>query len=144
MLHLIELGEFQQAYAKWLLERAGKTPGQLSAGGGRDTDRGVKKEWIPREVGPVAPLAYYTISILFVKVNLSIVVSMRCQSGGSAVLKPVLNSGSRDVQTFTSRCPLVRQVTEDSPGREEVGSRWDSAWLRAASVFFASSPPPHP
>jgi len=61
----------------WHLEKAGKTPGLLVAGGGRDTDKGVIKERIPREGGPLATSAYYTISTLFVKVNLSIVVSMR-------------------------------------------------------------------
>jgi hypothetical protein len=48
---------------------------------GRDTDRAVRKKRIPREGEQLAPLTYYTISILLVKVNLSIVVSMRCQSG---------------------------------------------------------------
>ena len=45
--------------------------------GGRGTDKGVRNERIRREDGPLGTSAYYTISTLFVKVNLSIVVSMR-------------------------------------------------------------------
>ncbi len=71
MLHLIELGESYWAGAKWLLEKAGKKSEQPVAGGGRDTDRGVRKERERREVGPLATPTHYTISILFVKVNLS-------------------------------------------------------------------------
>jgi hypothetical protein len=100
VLHLIELGEPQEACAKWLLEKAGKKSGQLVAGSGPDRDRGVRKERKRREVGPLATSTYYTISTLFVKVNLSIVVSTRWQSGGSATFMLVRNPGSRDVQTF--------------------------------------------
>src|SRR5713226_4094022 len=101
-----------------LLEKAWKPLGQIVLGGGRDTGRGVQRQRILREVGPVAPLTYYTISTIFVKVNLSILVSTRWRRGGSAALKPVRNPGSRDVQTSASR---------DSAAREEVGSRRDSA-----------------
>jgi hypothetical protein len=67
MLHLIELGESRRACPRWLLEKAEKTSGQLVAGGRGDTDTGVRKERIPREGGPFAPLIYYTISTSFVK-----------------------------------------------------------------------------
>ena len=86
MLHLIELGESRQARAKRLLEKAGKKSGQLVTGGRRDRDRGVRKERKRREVGPLATSTYYTISTLFARVNLSIAVSMRWRSGGSATL----------------------------------------------------------
>src|SRR6266849_6275083 len=101
VLILKELGESQEACAKRLPEKAGKSPGQLAARAGRDADRGVKKERIPRKAGPLATSTYYTISTMFVKVNLSIVVSTRWRSGGSAAFKPVRRPGSRDVQTFT-------------------------------------------
>ena len=109
--------------------------GQLVARAGRDTDRCVGKERIPREGGPLATSAYYTTSIILVKVNLSIVVSMRWRSGGSATLKPVRNPGSRDVQTSASR---------DSAAKKVVARNLDSAGLRIVSASFASSPPPHP
>jgi len=34
----------QEAYEKWLLEKAGKKSGQPVAGGRRETDRGVRKK----------------------------------------------------------------------------------------------------
>src|SRR5260370_41532459 len=94
VLILKELGESQEACAKWLLEKAGKSPGQLAARAGRNTDRGGKRERISHEGGPLATSTYYTISIIFVKVNLSIVVSARWRSGGSADIKPVRVPGS--------------------------------------------------
>ena len=42
-------------------------PGQLVAGGGRNADRGVKKEKIPREGGLLATSTYYKIWVIFVK-----------------------------------------------------------------------------
>ena len=114
------------------MEKAGKKSEQLVAGHGRDTDRGVRKERKRREVGPLATPTHYTISILLVKVNLSIAVSMRWRSGGSATLMPVRNPGPRDVQTSASR---------DSTAREEAEPNWDSAGPRIASAFFASSLP---
>ena len=75
------------------------------AGGGRETDEGVDKERITREGGTLATSAYYTISTIFVKGNISIVVSVRWQTDGSAALMPARNPGSRDVQTSTSRDP---------------------------------------
>jgi len=84
----------------WHLEKAGKTPGQLVTGGGWDRDMRVRKERKRREVGPLATSTHYTISTLFIKVNINIVVSMRWRSGASATLMPVRNPVSRDVQTF--------------------------------------------
>src|SRR5260370_41975873 len=100
VLILKELGESQEVCVKCLLEKAGKSPGQLAARAGRNTDRGVKRERISHEGGPLATSTYYTISIISVKFNLSIVVSARWRSGGSAAFKPVRSPGSRDVQTF--------------------------------------------
>ena len=54
------------------------------AGGGPVPDRGVKKKRMRREDGPFATSTYYTISTLIVNVNLSVVVSRRWRSGGSA------------------------------------------------------------
>jgi hypothetical protein len=68
------------------LEKAGKKSGQLVAGSGRDRDKGVRKERLPHEVGPFATSIYYTISTMFVKVNLSAVVSIRWRKDGSAAL----------------------------------------------------------
>src|SRR5216684_7534643 len=85
VLILKELGESQEACAKRLPEKAGKSPGQLAARAGRDADRGVKKERIPRKAGPLATSTYYTISTMFVKVNLSIVV---LRDGEVVVLRP--------------------------------------------------------
>ena len=134
MLHLIELGESQQAGAKWLLEKAGRKPGQLVAGGGRDTDSGRKKR-MRREGRPFATSTYYTISTIFVKVNISVVVSMRWRSDGSTAPSQfgILAPGM-------FRAPLSR----DSLAREAVGSHWDSAGLCIASVLFASSLPLRP
>ena len=73
-MHLIELGEFQSECASWLLEKAGKESGQLVAGGGWDRDRGVRKERKRGEDEPLATPTHYTISTLFVKVNINIVV----------------------------------------------------------------------
>ena len=47
----------------------------VRAGGSRD--RGAKSERILHEAAWLVTLTYYTISTLFVKVNISIVVSMR-------------------------------------------------------------------
>ncbi len=58
----------------------------------------MEKKRISPENGPFVPFIYYTISTLFVKDNISSVVSMRWRKGGAAALKSVRNPGSRTVQ----------------------------------------------
>ena len=67
---------------------------------------------------------------MIVKVNLSIVVSMRWRSGGSATLMPVRNPVTQVVQTSASR--------DSEEG--EAAQRWSFVGLRNASALFASSP----
>ena len=79
MLILKELLEYEEASATRLLEKAAQASG-LVAGGERDADGGVKKKGMRREDGPFATSTYYTISTISVKVNISIVVSMRWEA----------------------------------------------------------------
>lgn len=106
----------------WLLQQAGKASG-------RDTAWGVNRERIPQETGSLVTSTYYTISTIFVKVNISIVVSMRWQRGGSATSGQFGISGTEDVQSST-----------DSAAKKAVARNWDSAGVRSALAPFASSP----
>ena len=137
VLILKELGESQGACAKCLPEKAWKTSGELVAGCGQGTDKGMKKKRIQRESEPLARFPYYILYIILLRANVNTVVSARSRSGGSAALKSVWNPGSRDVQTSVSR---------DSAAGEQVAVAEDlnSAGLHSASALFANSPPLRP
>src|SRR5260370_2699973 len=115
VLILKELGERQEACAIWLLEKAGKTPGELVSGGGRNTNKGVKKEKIPREGGLPLTSTYYKIWVIFVKDKYK--YCSFYEIAKSWFRDPQASSESlvpRCRDLHFSRCPLMLQVTEDS------------------------------
>ena|SRR6266446_4912835 len=115
VLILKELGELQEACAICLLEKAGKTPGQLVAGGGRNTNKGAKKEKIPREGGLPLTSTYYKIWVIFVKDKYK--YCSFYEIAKSWFRDPQASSESwlpEYPDSHVSRCLLVPQVTEDS------------------------------